>query len=70
MIPIADHEWYRLDDYFLLPDSHHAEVAEIEGGGIVVRIVGPNAHVFGEGRMLDDAADEALTWFYRVGGKL
>lgn len=76
MIPIEDEKWHDLAEYGLktkLPPKHRIEYARA-GDGIVVRIVGPNAHVFGESgtgqEALDEAIDFALAWFKRVGSEL
>lgn len=77
MIPIADHEWtsltaaYATDNAPTLPPGHKIEAARIDGGGYVVRITGPNAHVLGEDdRTLAEALDKAWSWFQSVGGAL
>lgn len=75
-IPIEDHKWYDLSEFgskTKLPPKHRIEYARIDGG-IVVRIVGPNAHVWGESvggqEALDEAIDLALHWFSAVGEEL
>lgn len=77
MIPIASEKWYDAA-YFgaktELPPDHRIEYARTDGGGIIVRIVGPNAHVWGwspNGKLaLDEAIDRALEWFSQVGRQL
>ena len=77
MIPIEDYKWYDLSEYgsaTKMPKGHRIEYARMDGGGIVVRIVGPNAHVFGESDAGKDALafaiKKALEWFGSVGGEL
>lgn len=74
MIPIEDHKWYDLSEYgskTKLPPGHRIEYARTEDAGIVVRIVGKNAHVWGKStagqEALDEAIDFALDWFSKVG---
>jgi hypothetical protein len=76
MIPIENEKWHDLEDYgnkTKMPPGHRIEFARIDDG-IVVRIVGPNAHVWGassEGaEALNVAIDKALNWFSQVGGEL
>jgi len=75
-IPIEDHKWHDLAEYGLktkLPPGHRIEYTRADGN-IVVRIVGPNAHVWGSSPAgkyaLDIAIDYALEWFSKVGGEL
>lgn len=77
--PIEDHKWHDLSEYGArtrLPPGHRIEYALVLNGGegIVVRIAGPNAHVFGcstAGKeALDKAMDIALAWFESVGREL
>jgi hypothetical protein len=76
VIPIEDEKWYALEDYggkTRMPPGHRIEYARVDNG-IVVRIVGPNAHVWGASsggqEALNEAIDKALNWFSSVGGEL
>ncbi len=76
MIPVEDHKWHDIADYGAktrMPPGHKIEYVRVDDG-IVVRIVGPNAHVWGassDGReALNEAIDKALNWFSQVGGEL
>ena len=71
------HLWYDIADYgdkTRMPPGHKIEYARTDDNGIVVRIVGPNAHVWGkstEGQeALDRAIDLALNWFSQMGREL
>ena len=77
MIPIADEKWYDLAEYGIktkMPPDHRIEYARTDTNGIVVRIVGPHAHVWGKSEAgqeaLDEAIERALSWFNSVGGEL
>lgn len=73
MIPIEDHKWRDISSAAdgILPPGHKMEYAQFEGTGIVVRIVGPNAYVFGESELhMNEAMRKALDWFDSVGGVL
>ena len=77
MIPIEDEKWYDLEDYgekTRMPPGHKIQYARMDNTGIVVRITGQNAHVWGassEGQeALNQAIDYALNWFSSVGGEL
>lgn len=70
MIPINDHDWRRIDMDGEIPDDHYAECARTDHGEIVVRIVGPHAHVWGQDPYLSKAVEAALNWFSSVGGEL
>lgn len=70
--PIADHLWHEIPDTEgILPPGHKMEYAQFEGTGVVVRIVGPRAHVFGQSKQhMSEAVNEALNWFESVGSEL
>lgn len=71
MIPIDENLWHRLPEEELrLPAKHYAEYARTDNDELVVRIVGPNAHVIGQDPDVWEAAQKALTWFNSVGGEL
>lgn len=75
-VPVEDHKWHDLSEYSSktgLPKGHRIEYARTDDG-IVVRIVGPNAHVWGKSGpgkdALEKAIDFALEWFRKVGEEL
>lgn len=71
MIPIADHEWTDITLGEDLPPGHKMEAVLIDGGGYVVRITGPRAHVLGESDgLLEEAMERAYSWFKSVGSEL
>lgn len=73
--PIEDHKWSPVPmvNPHQLPPGHRAEFARTEEG-IVVRITGPNAHVFGCStggkEALAEAITAALDWFEAIGREL
>lgn len=71
-IPIEDHKWNRIpeDDLGMLPGDHYAEWARTGEDEVTVRIVGPNAHVFGKDSSAWPAITKAIDWFDKVGGRL
>lgn len=79
-IPIDEGAWHSLGDYYSvadlrLPAGHRIEYARTgDGMSIVVRIVGPNAHVWGKSEAgtegLRVASEKALEWFSTVGREL
>lgn len=71
MIPVEDHKWHRLPYEDLpLPEKHYAEFARTDNDELVVRIIGPNAHVHGTADNLNTAINAAMKWFSSVGGEL
>lgn len=69
-IPVDDTKWLRMaPDAIPLPKGHYAEHI-MSGGELIVRIVGPNAHVTGNAVFLETATAYALDWFNEVGGEL
>ena len=74
MIPIEDHKWRKVDPWLphvpALPPKHKMEVARIDEDTVVVRVTGPNAHVFGQGPNWETAVTKAVEWFNSVGGEL
>lgn len=72
-IPIEDHKWTPVpDNAGFLPAGHRAEAwHDPENGEYVVRIVGPNAHVYGKDELLlSEAVTRALKWFREAGSEL
>jgi len=70
-IPIEDHKWHRIPrEELRLPQDHYAEYARTGYNEIVVRIVGPHAHVVGTGPVMETAVTKAKEWFRSVGGYL
>lgn len=71
MIPIEDHKWKPISaEYAKLPEGHRAEYARTGDDEFTARIVGANAHVFGQDETLWDALEKAVTWFEAVGEEL
>ena len=69
-IPIDESKWHRMaPDELRLPKDHYAEYA-MSGAQLIVRIVGPNAHVTGNSVFLEEAIMFALKWFSEVGEEL
>jgi hypothetical protein len=69
-IPVDDTRWHRMaPNEIRLPNNHYAEYT-MSGGELIVRIVGPNAHVTGNSVFLEEAIAYALDWFNEVGGEL
>lgn len=69
-IPIDEGKWHRIiPEDMPLPKDHYAEYTRSEGK-LIVRIVGPNAHVTGDDKNLEAAIRLALKWFSEVGEEL
>lgn len=69
-IPVDDTKWHRISPEDLpLPKDHHAEYTRSDEK-LIVRIVGPNAHVTGDAETMTAAIKYALKWFSEVGEEL
>lgn len=53
-----------------LPKGHKSDFTVSADGTVIVRISGPNAHVKGESKDVDEAVQAAFEWFEQVGGEL